>query len=410
MPTSTPYQAECERAVAAVIRAARLCRQVQAEMVRPLASQKADRSPVTVADYGSQAIVCQALAAAFPGDSIVAEESAKALRHPDQAEMLGLVTRYVQEILPGAAPADICDWINRGQGDPAARFWTLDPVVAEESADALRRPDQGDMLGHVARYVQGVLPGAAPADICDWIDHGQGDPAARFWTLDPIDGTKGFLRGDQYAIALALIVGGKVQVGVLACPNLTPWPPSLKGKGESDSPPLLGEGLGERSGQGGGVVFVAVRGQGAAMLPLDGDAPPQPIHVASLADPSAARFAESFEPAHADQAAHQALARALGITQPALRMDSQAKYGVVARGEAAIYLRLPSPQTPDYRENIWDHAAGALLVEEAGGRVTDALGADLDFGVGRTLSRNRGVIVSNGQLHEAILSMLKSLE
>ncbi len=145
------------------------------------------------------------------------------------------------------------------------------------------------------------------------------------------------------------------------------------------------------------------------MQPLDGDGPPRTIRVASLADPATARFVESFEPAHADQAAHQALARALGITRPALRMDSQAKYGVVARGEAALYLRLPSPHNPDYRENIWDHAAGALLVEEAGGRVTDALGADLDFGAGRRLAWNRGVIVSNGELHEAILSALESL-
>ena len=145
------------------------------------------------------------------------------------------------------------------------------------------------------------------------------------------------------------------------------------------------------------------------MLPLDSNDPSRPIHVAPLADPAGARFVESFEPAHADQAAHQALARALGITRPALRMDSQAKYGIVARGEAALYPRLPSPDKPDYRENIWDHAAGALLVEEAGGRVTDALGADLDFGAGRKLSENRGVIVSNGRFHEAILSALDSL-
>jgi 3'(2'), 5'-bisphosphate nucleotidase len=346
---STLYQTERDSALEAVVRAAGLCRQVQAEMVRPLASQKADRSPVTVADYGSQAIVCRSLAAAFPAD----------------------------------------------------------PVVAEESADALRRPDQAEMLAHVTRFVREVLPDATPADICDWIDHGQGAPAARFWTLDPIDGTKGFLRGDQYAIALALIVGGRVQVGVLACPNLTPGPPSPQPS------PSKGEGAGVPSPQRGegrvrGAVFVAVRGQGAVMLPLDGGGLPRTIHVASLPDPARARFAESFEPAHADQAAHQALARTLGITRPALRMDSQAKYGVVARGEAALYLRLPSPQSPSYRENIWDHAAGALLVEEAGGRVTDAQGADLDFGAGRKLFRNRGVIVSNGQLHEAILSALAS--
>jgi 3'(2'), 5'-bisphosphate nucleotidase len=89
-----------------------------------------------------------------------------------------------------------------------------------------------------------------------------------------------------------------------------------------------------------------------------------------------------------------------------VRLDSQAKYGVVARGDAAIYLRLPSPKQPDYREKIWDHAAGALIVQEAGGRVTDALGSDLDFSYGHKLEKNRGIIVSNGQLHPAILGAI----
>ena len=40
------------------------------------------------------------------------------------------------------------------------------------------------------------------------------------WTLDPIDGTTGFLRGEQHAICLALIVDGIVQLGVVGCPNL----------------------------------------------------------------------------------------------------------------------------------------------------------------------------------------------
>jgi 3'(2'), 5'-bisphosphate nucleotidase len=73
-------------------------------------------------------------------------------------------------------------------------------------------------------------------------------------------------------------------------------------------------------------------------------------------------------------------------------------------------LRLPSPRQPDYRENIWDHAAGALIVQEAGGRVTDARGADLDFGQGRQLTKNRGVIVSNGHLHAAILEALEAMD
>jgi 3'(2'), 5'-bisphosphate nucleotidase len=51
--------------------------------------------------------------------------------------------------------------------------------------------------------------------VCNWIDHNRVDPGRCFWTLDPIDGTKGFLRGEQYVVALALVVDGQVQIGVL---------------------------------------------------------------------------------------------------------------------------------------------------------------------------------------------------
>ncbi|KAE8680153.1 hypothetical protein F3Y22_tig00111392pilonHSYRG00363 [Hibiscus syriacus] len=44
----------------------------------------------------------------------------------------------------------------------------------------------------------------------------QGGPTGRHWVLDPVDGTLGFVRGDQYAVALALIEDGKL---VLGCPN-----------------------------------------------------------------------------------------------------------------------------------------------------------------------------------------------
>ena len=80
---------------------------------------------------------------------------------------------------------------------------------------------------------------------------------------------------------------------------------------------------------------------------------------------------------------------------------------MVARGEAALYLRLPRVQTPDYRENIWDHAAGAIVVEEAGGKVTDTYGKPLDFTAGSKLIHNHGVVASNGTLHDAVLAELK---
>ena len=88
-------------------------------------------------------------------------------------------------------------------------------------------------------------------------------------------------------------------------------------------------------------------------------------------------------------------------------MDSQAKYAVVARGEADIYLRLPT--RADYHEKIWDHAAGALIVAEAGGVVSDIHGRPLEFHHGRELAVNRGVIVTNGRLHQRVLDAVQAL-
>ena len=101
-----------------------------------------------------------------------------------------------------------------------------------------------------------------------------------------------------------------------------------------------------------------------------------------------------------------AVAARLLITAPPLRMDSQAKYAVVARGEADIYLRLPT--RADYREKIWDHAAGVLIVAESGGVVSDVAGRPLEFNHGRELTANRGVVVTNGRLHAQVIESVRA--
>lgn len=92
------------------------------------------------------------------------------------------------------------------------------------------------------------------------IDRGQyeGGSHGQHWTLDPIDGTKGFVRGGQYAICLALIEDGRVQLGVLGCPNLPVEQGHLYEATESIGVGTPNDGIGER-----GVLFVATRGQGA---------------------------------------------------------------------------------------------------------------------------------------------------
>ena len=90
-------------------------------------------------------------------------------------------------------------------------------------------------------------------------------------------------------------------------------------------------------------------------------------------------------------------------------MDSQAKYGLLASGQGELMLRLISSVRLNYKERIWDHAAGALVVEDAGGKVTDLDGKDLDFSQGSTLAKNRGVVASNGAIHNEALAIIHKL-
>lgn len=331
-----PDLAELKFALYAVRQASALVRQIQAELVAS-ALTKDDRSPVTVADFAVQALVASLMEQAFPQDPLVGEEDSRILR----------------------------------------------AASANERGHAL------ETLETVTHYVRHFVPQANARKVMQWIERGSASPGERYWTLDPIDGTKGYLRGDQYAIALALIVRGEVQLGVLGCPKL-----NLDGSPEGDP--------------AGALVF-AVRGQGSWITSLEGGLEPQPLRVSSCADPSQARLLRSFESGHTNLDQVDALIQILGIQTPALRMDSQAKYAVLAAGHGDMLVRLLSPSKPDYREKIWDQAAGALIIEEAGGHITDLDGKPLDFTQGRTLARNRGILASNGLVHAAALSALRTL-
>ena len=118
----------------------------------------------------------------------------------------------------------------------------------------------------------------------------------------------------------------------------------------------------------------------------------------------------SFESGHTNVGMIDHIANDLGVQVEPVRMDSQAKYAVLASGGGEVILRLLSPKQPDYREKIWDQAAGSLILEEAGGRITDLDGKPLNFTQGRLLIKNRGVLASNGHLHEALLGTLAALK
>ena len=316
---------ELEAALAAVRAASEVCRGAQGRLLAGHTLTKGDQSPVTIADFAAQAVVCAELTDRLGAIDMIGEEDPNDLRSPEASDLLDAVT-------------------------------------------ALVRTQRGDVVG-----VGSVL---------DWISVGASAGASdRYWTLDPIDGTKGFLRGDQYAIALGLIESGQVILGVLGCPNLVNPDGSV------------------------GAIFAATDGVAQAWYGAAAD--PLAVTVAAPATLAEARLCESVESGHSNQDQSAQIAERLGITTEPYRIDSQCKYAAVARGDASIYLRLPT--RADYREKIWDHAAGKFVVEQAGGVVTDVTGAPLDFSCGSTLSANSGVVATDGRFHDQVIEAVQSV-
>jgi 3'(2'), 5'-bisphosphate nucleotidase len=323
----------------AVISASAVCRQVQGALDQVRSITKDDRSPVTVADFASQAIVALELRDRLGALVLVAEETSAFLREDGHAAHLEAALAAAQEIRP------------------------------ELTADAL----------------------------LEAIDLGAGDTHhPGFWTLDPIDGTKGFLRNQQYAVALAYIEHGSPVVGVMGCPNL---------------PRDMGEPLDVPDPEG--CLYMAMRGEGvyeaSAIDPDD-----KPIRLTRLDHEEGEEIAvcASVETAHTDLGKvgeileHLRTEHAEAVGEP-VRLDSQCKYAVVARGQADAYLRLPTRK--GYIERIWDHAAGSLIADESGAAVTDIFGAGLDFAHGRGLEKNKGIVCAPPRLHGRLLGAIAAL-
>lgn len=75
------------------------------------------------------------------------------------------------------------------------------------------------------------------------------------------------------------------------------------------------------------------------------------IYCAEVASTADATFCEGVETAHSSHDTHAAIAQEARVVRAPARLDSQCKYAVVARGDADIYLRIPT--RPGYVEKIW---------------------------------------------------------
>lgn len=322
------YETELAVMKTALRQAARLTSAIQRKLLEKDVLQKEDRSPVTVADFGSQAIVNYVLANSFPTDK----------------------------------------------------------MIAEEGSEELKKPENAPLFKHLGEEVEKIVPLKGEA-ILKAIDHGRTDDPktlSRFWTLDPIDGTKGFLRGDHYAIALALIEGGEVRAAALACPNMQA--PS-----------------GEK-----GLLCLASENQKTLFTSLFTDGPAVEAQTTAAKNFAEAVICESVESGHTSHSRAEKIRESLGVQAEPFRIDSQCKYAAVALGLADIYLRLP--KSLEYKEKIWDHAAGYLVVTKAGGSVTDTLGRNIDFTTPPLLMNDLGVVASGRLDHQKLIEAVKASE
>jgi len=278
---------------------------------------KDDKSPVTIADFTVQTLIHDLVRKAYPQDKIISEENSKVVL--ENEELLDKIYYYVKKVAPEIEKDEI--------------------------------PELLDYRG---------IPGAKDS-----------------WILDPIDGTKGFLRGKQFAIALAKREGSEITMGMLGCPNLFSR----------------------------GSLFLAEKGLGAwSMDPVAQNL--NRIKADSFSDLTRLQLCESVEAAHSSSDFSEKLLKSIKSEVTPLKVDSQCKYALVASRNADLYLRVP---TSERKEKIWDHAAGYILVKEAGGKVTDLNGKELDFSFDEKLENNEGIIASSAAIYSNVMNIVRQL-
>lgn len=198
------------------------------------------------------------------------------------------------------------------------------------------------------------------------IEKGAHGASPRFWVVDPIDGTRGFARKNgEFSIMIALVEDGEPVLGAVhePVPDRLTW---------------------------------AVRGEGCFVL--RGGEGGEPERCAVTATEGAPR-ALAMSRSQGDDGERELLL-GLGAERAVRTYSAGIKLGQVARGEVDLYLG-------DYLTlHDWDVAAGHVLVTEAGGRVTSIDGDPIRYdGSGKSL-RGRGIVASNGGVHDAALQAI----
>ncbi|KAK4210246.1 hypothetical protein QBC37DRAFT_36952 [Rhypophila decipiens] len=351
---------------------------------------KSDASPVTAADFAAQALLISAIHGAFPADSFVGEEDADSLR---QDPLLAI---------------QVFDFVRQYAN---VKFYPADgQAVYPDDEEELYTPSSIEEMLH----------------IIDLGGRGKGGRTGRFWALDPIDGTATFVKGQQYAVSLALIEEGKEVVGVLGCPNLKlPEDGSLVTETSVDHDSV-------------GLLLSAVKGQGAWVRPMGWEGsklrvaqPIDSLHRHGRTPPKTARnghmaagtdaplklsdlhfIDSSISTATLSDKVHK-IAAACGVSSPFTELySSHVRYiALILGGREAVQVRFPrhSSQLKKASMCIWDHAGAQLIYAESrngNGKVTDLYGKEIDFGTGRKMSGNWGILTCDESVHAQLLELV----
>jgi 3'(2'), 5'-bisphosphate nucleotidase len=175
------------------------------------------------------------------------------------------------------------------------------------------------------------------------VDQARSPYLGSFFLIDPLDGTKEFVAGrDEFTVNLALVTNGTPLLGIIGAPAL-------------------------------GLVWRGLVGRGAERLTNNDASTAEPIHTRRHPKPGEPWIA-AVSRSHGDIRTEAFIDARPGARRKML--GSALKFGWVAEGGADIYPRL-APTSE------WDIAAGHAVVAAAGGKITDAQGASLQFGRGR---------------------------
>ncbi|KAK0651066.1 hypothetical protein B0T16DRAFT_403108 [Cercophora newfieldiana] len=328
---------------------------------------KDDATSVTIADLAIQAVILSVIRNCFPDQHIIAEESADQLRADPK------LLSTVQDIAITCAQRNPWTWGN--------------------GAALLRDP----------RYLMDLLDLAAgrrkQTDV---------NPAST-WVVDPIDGTAAFLRGEQFAINVALLDKNHQQIfGAVACPLL-----SAERAAEYNRVALTDATIDPESA---GSLLYAVRGQGAFLKPLyattDSAQRLFPFFNFSPASNSRIkpqpRSCTSTTVTSGKNDLHKKIAKEISAVHPHSDLTSWVLRWVSLALKKSTYT-VWIYDKPNRYAKIWDHAGAMLLFEEVGGVITDLDGKAIDFSTGRLLNANKGFVAAPSWAHKDVLEAVRKV-